>query len=329
MDRIFRPKQASPFAARLILRRRAPTLFKGLAAAVVALATLALPAQAQSDPVRAVASIAPLHSLLAALMAGAGTPELLVPAERSPHGYSLKPSEAEILAQAQLIVWIGPGLDAFVKRAARSLAPDAVAIEAVELPGLALYPPAAGHDHDEEPGEEAATPAWDPHIWLDPANAKVVAAALADVLVRLDPAHAALYAANRAALEGRLDALDRELRARLAPFYDVRFVTFHSAYQYLERRYGLNGGEALTIDPEQRPGARRVGEIRKEIEAEGVRCVFTEPQFPAALVGTLIEGTAVRTAAIDPVGFGLASGPDEYFELLDRLGRSLADCLAP
>lgn len=308
-------------------RPRALGLVPTLVLAGLALLAFSVGSPLRAEGLRVVASIAPLHSLVAAVMAGAGTPELLVPAERSPHGYSLKPSDAQSLAQAQLIVWIGPGLDAFVGRAARALAPAAVTLEVIELPGLTLYPPSAGHNHDEDADGGSPVSARDPHIWLDPTNAGIIAAALADVLARLDPAHAALYAANRAELEARLDRLDRELRARLVPFHDVRFVTFHSGYQYLERRYGLEGGEALTIDPEQQPGARRVAEIRKEIEIEGVRCAFTEPQFPAALVATLIEGTAARTAAVDPEGFGLTPGPDQYFELLERLGEIFAACL--
>jgi zinc transport system substrate-binding protein len=137
------------------------------------------------------------------------------------------------------------------------------------------------------------------------------------------------YAANAVRLAARIDALDAELKGALAPVRDVPYVVFHDAYQYLERRYALRVVGSIAVSPERRPGARRVREIREKIRRLGARCVFGEPQFPSALLGTLIEGTDARVGTLDPLGADLPAGPDAYFTLMRNLGASLASCLRP
>ncbi|HLB06209.1 MAG TPA: metal ABC transporter substrate-binding protein, partial [Alphaproteobacteria bacterium] len=222
-----------------------------LPALALALTLLGAVSEANAGTPRVVASIAPLHALISDVMSGLGSPALLVPANQSPHGYALRPSDMLALSEADLIVWIGPGLDGAVGRAVRSLKPDAVAIEAVRLDGLTLHKATFDHGQDEgtmdgEPPEHGVV---DPHLWLDPLNAIVLVDVFAATLAEIDRDHAAQYEENALALKERLRALDARLRARLAPVARERYVVFHSAYRYLERRYGLEGGIALTIDP--------------------------------------------------------------------------------
>jgi zinc transport system substrate-binding protein len=165
------------------------------------------------------------------------------------------------------------------------------------------------------------------HIWLDPANAKAIAAAVASALGAADPDNAAAYQANSARLQRALDELDRSLEHRLASVAGRPYVVFHDAYQYFERRYGLSAVGAITINPTVRPSAGRLQEIQGRLEELGVACVFAEPQFEPTLVDTVIEGTTIEKGVLDPLGAALEPGPEQYFQLMDGLAASLTDCL--
>ncbi len=107
------------------------------------------------------------------------------------------------------------------------------------------------------------------------------------------------------------------------------YLVFHDAYGYFEARYGLNQVGAFAVNPEIRPGARHLLALRRRIREAGVACVFIEPQFSPALVEAVTGGTAVRVAALDPLGAGLAPGPEAYFRIMRALADNLAACLKP
>jgi zinc transport system substrate-binding protein len=189
----------------------------------------------------------------------------------------------------------------------------------------------AHDDHDGEAagGHDDGAAHTDAHLWLDPRNALQIVALVADALADLDPERAALYRANAQRTAARLTQLDADLAAILDPVKDRPFIVFHDAYQYLEKRYGLTTAGAITVAPDRKPGARRLQEIRERLQADGVACVFAEPQFPPDVVTTLTEGTGVRAAIADPLGASLEPGPDLYPALMRTLARSLAECLTP
>jgi len=291
---------------------------------------------AEAADLRIAATIKPIHGLASLVMAGVGKPEILIGGADSPHTHAVRPSEARALAHADVVFWIGPMLESSFRKPISALARGQV-IELLEAPGVTVLPvrPAdefadsaadeesAHEGHAHEPGEP------DPHVWLDPENARAMTRAIAAALEAADPAHAETYAANAAAADRRLVALDAELRERLAPVRGVPFIVYHDAYQYFERRYGLNGVAAVTISPERAPGARRIRALRRLIAARHVACVFTEPQFEPAIVRVLAEGTGARVATLDPEGAQIPPGPDFYFELMRRLAADLRSCLAP
>ena len=165
------------------------------------------------------------------------------------------------------------------------------------------------------------------HLWLDPANAKEIGEIVAVALAARDPANAGRYTDNAAALGRRLDALDAELAAALAPVREKRFVVFHDAYQYFEAHYGLNGVGAITVNPERRPSAKRLSDIRARITELGAACVFAEPQFEPALVDTIVEGTKAKKGVLDPEGADLPDGPDLYPTLMRNVAAALRGCL--
>lgn len=306
-------------------------------------------AQAAGQAPAVVVSLKPVHSLVAGVMAGVGEPRLLIAGSASPHTYSLRPSDARALSEAELVFWIGPGMETFLEKPLESLAGNAEVVTLAEVAGVTLLRSRAGgaweaHDDgghgeadaahaDEDHGADHETlahryGAYNLHIWLDPDNATAIVQAAVAALSEADPGRAADYTRNGEAVIGRLAALDRELRAELAPVAQAPFVVFHDAYAYFERHYALNAVGSITISPERAPGVQRLAEIRAKIRALGAVCVFSEPQFAPRVVGTVAEGTSARQGALDPLGVDQPAGPDAYFALMRELAGSLKKCLA-
>jgi zinc transport system substrate-binding protein len=322
-------------------------LFSALARlgfACLVVAALAPPALADSGP-RVVASIKPLQSLAAGVMGDLGTPAAIVHDAGSPHTYVMRPSEARALAEAQLVVWVGPVYEGFLAKPIAALGDRARVLTLLDAPGIEVLPARGGgvwaHENgvdttstesggvDVRPHAQLAEAAEaDPHLFLDPHNAIAIVRDIADALAKLDPAHGAAYEKNAAATVARLQALDTELTRNLAPVRATPYVVFHDGEQYLERHYGLNGVGSVVVSPERPPGARRLAEIRERIRTLHAACVFAEPQFDSALVRTVAEGTDVRTGVLDYIGVDLKPGPDAYFDMMRGLGRSFAGCLS-
>lgn len=297
---------------------------------------------------KVVVSIKPVHSLVAAVMEGVAEPELLLAGGESPHSYTLRPSQARALSSADVIFWVGEGLESFLGKPLTSLSRNAHTVAISEIEGIRLLPVRAGgvweghdpahgghaHKHEHPKKGDSKHSAHgssdrDMHLWLDPYNARIIAKEAAAELGRLYPEHDARFTLNAERLAARLEHLDNDLQRTLAPVSGVPFIVFHDAYQYLESRYGLNAAGSVTLDPDRTPGAKRLGDIRRVITERRAACVFSEPQFTPRLVGTVIEGTGARQGELDPLGADLVPGPDAYFTLMERLGDNLRSCLSP
>jgi len=295
-----------------------------------------VPAGAGEGP-SVVASIRPVHSLVAGVMEGVGEPYLLVRGGGSPHAYAMRPSDARALDQAQIVFWIGEAMETFLARPIEVLAGDADAGPFARAQGVRLLARRAesawderGHDghgpdgHDEGPEDPGRS---DMHLWLDPENAKAMVADIAARLTAVDPDRAQTYMANAARIIRQLSALDRELAETLTPLQDKPYIVFHDAYQYLEARYGLTSVGSMTDNAEQGPGAGRLSRIRERLGISGALCVFAEPQFEPDLVDTLASGTGAQAAVLDPLGADLPVGADLYADLMRAMAASLVACL--
>jgi zinc transport system substrate-binding protein len=298
---------------------------------------LALPTNASAEPgaesgagPSVVASIAPVHSLVARVMQGAGAPYLLLPPGASPHDHALRPSDAAALEHAALVFWVGPRLEPWAVRPLAMLARGGRVVRLSGVPGLTRLEHREGaafeaHDHNSRPDPGADE--TDPHLWLDPENAKLWLTAIATALAEADPENRALYQANAAAGWDELDALAIEINARLASVRGRPFVVFHDAFHYFENRFGIEAAGSVALSDARAPGPARIAGIRDHIRALGAVCLFREPQFRSALVATVAEGTDVRIGLLDPLGIDFQPGLDLYPGLLRGLADSLADCL--
>ncbi|HMR29353.1 MAG TPA: zinc ABC transporter substrate-binding protein [Geminicoccaceae bacterium] len=315
--------------------------------ALLSLTVSALAAPAWAAP-KVVASIQPIHGLVAGVMAGVDEPALLVPPSVSPHGFQLRPSDAAALQAADLVVWVGEAFETFLVKPIDSMAADGRTLELMEAKGVALLDSREGgaweahdhghdagghhdHDHDDHADEEHGHDhdEVDPHIWLSPANARAIVAAVAERLAEMDAGHAAAYEANARALTARLDGLEDELRATLAPVRDKPFIVFHDAFQYFEQAFDLSGVGSITLSPDRPPSAGRLAELRQRIVGEGALCVFGEPQTRTQLVDTLVDGTAARSGQLDAEGSAaLPVGVEGFMMLMRDNAAALVGCLS-
>jgi zinc transport system substrate-binding protein len=281
---------------------------------------------------RVVASIAPIHSLVAGVMEGVGEPTLLIPANASPHAYALKPSDARALSKADLVVWVGKDLEMVLEQPMQTLAGNARALELSALADIRLLPAReggvwgkGGHDEEHEHGHGA----MDTHLWLDPENARVIVDAVAGELAALDAKHAELYQANAKMMKKRISDLGADITKELAPFRERPYIVFHDAYHYFEDAFSLHPVGAISVSPDRSPGARRLSEIRKVIRERGAVCVFSEPQFRPATVSVVLEGTGARNGVLDPLGATLTPGKELWFQLMRALAGNLRACMEP
>ncbi len=315
--------------------------------AAVLTAVLAMFGAATSAEVRVVATIKPVHSLVAAVMDGAGNPKLLLDGAASPHSYSLKPSQATDLQEADLIFWIGPGMETFLEKSITTIGTNARIVELAKADGVVRLKARSGGDFTKHgqgnrgiwherlalayrsgvPEGKKTEYGLDAHIWLDPHNAAAFVRAIAEALSEADPENAGQYRSNAQQLVAKLNQLSADVKAALKSVSGRTFIAFHDAYQHFEMRFGVKAAGAVSIVPDIRPGANHVRDIKNTIDELGVTCIFSEPQFAPRMVSVIAEGTGARTAVLDPLGATLENGPDLYPELIRTMAQSMRDCL--
>ncbi len=300
--------------------------------------------------VRVVTSIKPVHSLVAAVMQGVGTPDLIVEGAGSPHTYALKPSQAKQLQEADLVFWMSHDLEAFLEKSIDGIATKAVSVPLMESRGLMTLGFREGgafddHGHDEhddhdehdkdddhdhekhDDHDEHDHGEVDPHVWLDPENAKAMVHEIEEALAKADPANAATYESNAEAVMAKLDSLVAEIDSELQPVKGRGYIVFHDAYQYFENRFGVSAIGSITVSPEVLPGAERISDLQEKVRSLDATCVFSEPQFEPKLVATVTENTNARTGVLDPLGAAIDKGPNLYFTLIRNMASSLKNCL--
>ncbi len=217
----------------------------------------------------------------------------LVPKGGEVHTFDPTPSDARRLAEADLIVANGLGLDDWLTGLAADAGATAPIIKLGEnLPGV-TYLAADGHAGEDGRAETAGVP--NPHLWLDVANARLYAARIAEELERLDPSGAAAYRAAASAYDARLAELDAWIRARIGalPASHRRVVSSHEAFPYYARAYGLEIVDVIVPSPGQEPSAAQIARLIEAVRAAGVRAILAEAQFNPALAERIAAETGV------------------------------------
>ncbi|MBT4932285.1 MAG: zinc ABC transporter solute-binding protein [Rhodospirillaceae bacterium] len=249
-------------------------------------------------------SIKPVHSLVAAVMDGVGEPSLIVKGSRSPHSYSLKPSDARALSRADVVIWMGPDMELFLQKPIGALSSRSKVITLIEVKS------------------------GDPHLWLSPKLAISMVSKIALALIKTDPANTDSYKSNANALTDRLRALQAYGMGKLSAIAKEPFLVFHDAWSHFARSFGLSIAGAVALSPERPAGAKQVSTIRRLIGESGARCLFREPQFKSPLLSSILEDhKKMRVFELDPLGAAYKPGPTLYFKMMETNIDAVASCL--
>ncbi|BEO61717.1 zinc ABC transporter substrate-binding protein [Serratia marcescens] len=283
-----------------------------------------------------VTSIRPLGFIAAAIADGVTPTEVLLPDGASPHDFALRPSDIQRLRSADLVLWVGPDMEAFLTKALVPISADRkLAIS--ELPAVKPLLMKGADDDDHDHAGEAHNHADDDHghhhgeynmhVWLSPEVAKVTAIAIHDRLLELMPQNKDKLDANLRQFENLLTQTDKNVGNMLTPVQGKGYFVFHDAYGYFEKHYGLSPLGHFTVNPEIQPGAQRLHQIRTQLVEQKAVCVFAEPQFRPAVINAVAKGTKVRSGTLDPLGIGIALGKDSYGKFLTALSNQYVSCL--
>jgi len=309
--------------------------------------------------IKVVTSIKPIHSLVSFIMQGVGSPDLIVDGYNSPHGFSLKPSHAKMLQEADIVIYVGEGLEEFLEKPLQSLSQNAVKFELLKQSGMKKLKfrernifeghddhddhghekkkknDHDDHDHDKKAKKEGHDDhghddhghghgEFDPHIWLDPMNAKIIVKKVTNQLSKLDKENSSTYKSNSKKALKEIDNLIKQVKSDINK--DAKVVVFHDAYQYFEKRFDVNIIGALTVNTDVLPGAEQLAEIREVIDHEQVTCVLSEPQFNPDIVKTIANDTNINMGVLDPLGATLDKGKILYFDLIKNISLSIENC---
>ena len=305
-----------------------------------------------STDIKVVTTIKPLHSLISRIMETRGEPQLIIEGTNNPHTFVFKPSHAKMIEEADIVFWIGEDLEAFMEKPLNSLAKDtkkiafmdSESIEKIEFREKNIFDDHDGHEDEHEGHEDDdvhedeheghdddhkdahahAHGEFDPHIWLDPENAKEMVKIIRDELIKIDPEGQRQYSVNTAGATLELDNLINSVEKELSK--DISYIVFHDAYQYFENRFGVIPAGALTLNPDVLPGAKQIADIQDVINDKGIKCIFSEPQYNPKIIETLGNDMNVSTGVMDPLGAFIDAGPTMYVELINGIANSIKEC---
>ena len=283
--------------------------------------------------VKVVTTIKPIHSLVAGVMDGLGSPSLIVDGSNSPHNFSLKPSHAKMIEDAEIIFWVGEDLETFMIKSLESIANNATKVSFMDLDNITklkfkeeniLEVEGYDDDHDDDDHDKHADGEFDAHIWLDPKNAIEIVNEIAKTLSLKDPNKKNVYYSNAEKLNHSLNELIKKINLSINK--DARFIVFHDAYQYFEKRFDVSSAGALILNEEALPSAKKVSEIHKIIKKQNINCIISEPQFNPNIIKSIAQDSSILTGSFDPLGSNFDTNKNLYFEMILSLSNSLKDC---
>ncbi|MBX3731513.1 MAG: zinc ABC transporter substrate-binding protein [Verrucomicrobiae bacterium] len=286
---------------------------------------------AEARRLRILTSIAPLYSWAANVAGDAAEVENLLPADVGPHDYQFRPRDLRKIRSADIILLNGLGLESWFARTIAVEDPTAakkvVEVAAGVPEALLIHEVPAIHLGDSSEPHLHQGPA-NPHLWLDPWFARHAVTNLLRALREADPQRAPEFERNASRYVTRLDTLEREVQATLAALTRRQLVTFHDAFPYFCRRFGLDLVGVIEEVPGTSPSPRYLADLSRVIRERRVGAIFTEPQFDARLARQLARDLGIRVAALDTLETGRLA-PSSYEDGMRANARVILSTLGP
>ena len=302
---------------------------------------------AQTQELKVLVSIKPLALLLEPLLSddkAAGSKlDILLPVNASPHRYALKVSDRQQLADADLVVWVGPDMERFLQKPLLSI-DGAKTLAAMNVKGMRW--PTFDDDHkggnhgDSQKGDNRDADSradggrarshydegiHDPHFWLDPVNASAFVRAVAERLQVLNPAQSLAYQRRAQNLLAKIEKSDHKIREKLKSLSRRPFVVSHDGFGHFINRYQLNQLAAIRTRVDSKPGARHLYTLRQRIATEKAQCIFIEPGENSGWGGRLANEMDLQAVVLDPLA--REEHIEEYTEFIETLALAMEDCL--
>lgn len=296
-------------------------MFKRLAA--ICTLMLGITDLALAQP-QVLASIKPLQLIAADLMAGVAVPDLLIPANVSPHHFTLRPSDIRKMTDARLVLWVGPQMETYLTDFLGQLDGQATVVEVAALNGVVLHQP--GGEFAPE-SELRADERYDPHVWLNTQNARLVAEEITQQLIILDSVNQSRYQANLSRFVSSIDELDKTTSADMERLKDGRYAVYHDGLQYFERQFGLQHQFVLVPDHEIQPGIRHILDIRSRLDELRPTCLLEDVNSNDSTTETVFGGYPVNRMRVDALGDAITPGPGSYAQLIGNLAQAINTCL--
>lgn len=269
-------------------------------------------------------SIKPIQLIATAIQEGVNTPDVLIPTGASAHHYSLRPNDIQKIQKADLFYWIGPDMEIFLTKTIQARSNETTAIQA--LPGIKLNHFSQNqlehdeHDHEHQAGQ------IDPHLWLSPENANVIAIKIAKDLIKLDPKNEIQYQQNLKSFQVALNNTDQNIRNELKKINLAPFFVTHETYDYFENTYGIKHSGVFSLNSSVQPGIKQIAEMKDNLKNVGLSCIFYEPPVKPKLIDTLVDGLPISSYELDAMGTNIPVTAQGYPALLNQLAKQLLEC---
>lgn len=303
--------EGRPSSARASLNRSLLALKGGFGLLVLGLVAAGMVvsffAPAEAKRLKVVTTIRPLYAFTAQVAGQAADVENLLPPGVGPHDYAITPTDAVRLHKADVLIINGLGLEEWLKGLLGTVRQPGLAIVEASR-GIELLPlPEAGH-HEKTRHREGL---WDPHVWLDPLRAAQQVENIRDGLAAADPSNKETYEENARRAVERLQSLDAEIKEATAGFKRREVLTFHAAFQYFARRYGLEVVAVVEPAPGKEPTPKFLAYLYDVVRRHHLSVIYTEPQFRPRVAEVLARDLGLEIAVLDP-GVTGALGPEAY-----------------
>ncbi len=313
-----------------VLHRLRPTvsLQRFLITAFTCLSAIACdsaPTSETSSGPKIVTTFLPVHLFTKAVVGDTGQVDILISPGMEVHDYQATPDDAKLLAQADVLVENGLGMEAFLSDLVANTGNSKLqqidaseGIEVIEEEEEDDEHEEGEHGHDEHGHEEGKHGhhhgGKDPHVWLDPVLAQQQVANIRDRLIEIDPSNADSYRSNADAYIQQLQQLDNEFKQKLAPVQGCNFITFHDAFRYLAQRYGLQQ-EAIVEIPEDSITPQDIQRVQQLAKQQQVKALLTEPGIEDKRIEQISNDLNLPLEGINPLESG-DTDPQHYFEVM-------------
>jgi len=282
---------------------------------------------AQSTP-SVVVSIKPIHSIVMSLMSGIAEPQLLLKSSNSAHTFHLKPSQVQMLADADLVIIVSEDFESGLRKAIKNIEDDSL-FQIISLNNLSIHKSRSEilKSKEYEGTDEHEDNTYDLHLWLDINNTKLIAKHINKLLIKIDSVNEDKYNNNFLELMLDLEELKIDLEQQMTPFLTSQFAVFSDTTQYFEKSMNLIRPIIITPYHGARLSIIRTLMAKEAMSDLSVSCLLYGQEAKTNQISVLSEGISLKAFEIDILGVKYPAGPDQYFNLMKRISSQLASCL--